>query len=109
MAATISSMPAPIRDIGTLAVSNSWGHPALARPGDHPLAAELVQGREAARSTTGGCRRASITLVPSLTRSDWAATKLAQPLGLLGDPHDVPGRRQPPGGRKRDTKLRAQG
>ena len=74
MAATTSSMPAPIRFIGTLAVSNSWGiqpwpTPAITRP---PLNWSRVANRRA--STTGGCSRASITLVPSLTRRVTAAT-----------------------------------
>ena len=76
MAATTSSMPAPIRSMGTFAVSNScgihpWPTPAIARP---PLSWSRVAKRRA--STTGGCSRASITLVPSLTRSVRAATEL---------------------------------
>ena len=61
MAATASSMPAPMRPIGTLAVSNSWGSqpwptPAITRP---PLNWSRVAKRRA--STTGGWSRAPIT------------------------------------------------
>ena len=60
--------------MGTLAVSNScgiqpWPSPATTRP---PLNWSRVAKRRA--STTGGCSRASMTLVPSLTRSVRAAT-----------------------------------
>ena len=78
MAATTSSMPAPILSIGTLAVSNSWGiQPWVAK-------------RRA--STTGGCSRASITLVPSLTRSVAGGrqrdTEIHEPSSKLGDVRD---------------------
>ncbi len=74
MAAIASSMPAPIRCIGTLAVSNSWGihpwpSPAITRP---PLNWSSVANRRA--STTGGCSSASMILVPSLMREVSAAT-----------------------------------
>nr|WP_281284113.1 hypothetical protein [Nonomuraea deserti] len=60
--------------MGTAAAANScgiqpWPSPATTRP---PLSWSRVANRLA--STTAGCSRASMMLVPSLTRSVSAAT-----------------------------------